>query len=190
VIKLTRPDCPNPAAAQRDYKCPQNKDALKTASFDKCMYCESKISHVYYGDVEHIRPKSTYPHLEFVWENLGFVCAKCNGEKADKYDETNPFINPFDENPIEFLVAFGTFLFHRAGNERGEVTIKEIGLNRPHLLERRHERMKSLQNLNDKIEKTTSPRLKEILTEELLKELRDETEYSLVGRAFISAIRR
>jgi hypothetical protein len=34
------------------------KKALRKAQHDKCAFCESKIAHVAYGDVEHFRPKA------------------------------------------------------------------------------------------------------------------------------------
>src|SRR3989338_502809 len=113
MIKISRPQCPNPIALATNYKYPENKAALSAASFDKCVYCESKVSHVYYGDVEHIKPKSVYPDLEFVWENLGYVCARCNGIKGDKYDEENPIINPYDEYPERHLIALGAVMTHK-----------------------------------------------------------------------------
>ena len=33
------------------------KDALIKAQDDKCAFCESKVGHIAYGDVEHYRPK-------------------------------------------------------------------------------------------------------------------------------------
>jgi hypothetical protein len=36
------------------------KDALREAQHDKCALCESKITHIAYGDVEHFRPKAGY----------------------------------------------------------------------------------------------------------------------------------
>ena len=79
MIKLDRPSCPNPRALTKgDYKHPDNKIALKNSTFGKCMYCESKITHIDYGDIEHIKPKSKYPTLKFTWSNLGFACTVCN----------------------------------------------------------------------------------------------------------------
>lgn len=67
------------------------KAALRTAQHDKCGFCESKISHVSFGDVEHFRPKSAvrnmptetllspgYFWLAYDWENLLFACECCN----------------------------------------------------------------------------------------------------------------
>jgi len=124
MVKINRPTCPNPTSLSNgNYKHPTNKYALISASHGKCMYCESKVTHVYYGDVEHIQPKAIFPHLEFVWENLGFVCAKCNGIKQDKYDTKIPFINPYTEEPSAHLLALGTLIRQKRGSEKGEITI-------------------------------------------------------------------
>jgi len=36
------------------------KAALKAMQHDKCAFCESKVSHIAYGDVEHYRPKGGF----------------------------------------------------------------------------------------------------------------------------------
>jgi uncharacterized protein (TIGR02646 family) len=148
MIKLERPVCPNPSALQdSNYKHRDNKDALRKASYDKCMYCESKIPHVDFAHVEHIKPKAAdkFPELEFTWENLGYACAKCNNAKSSKYFNDTPFIDPYVEEPSEFVIFSGPFMFHRNGGERGEISITEIELNRPELIERRMEKIKALQ---------------------------------------------
>jgi len=140
MIQISRPICPNPAAlAQGNYKHNQNKTALRKASFDKCMYCESITSHVYYGDVEHIIPKSVKPELEFTWDNLGYVCAICNGAKRDKYDEELEIINPYNENPSDHLIAVGSVLYPLQGSPRGDLTILDVDLNRRELIQRRQD---------------------------------------------------
>ena len=117
-----------------DYKHPENKEALTTACSDKCMYCESKVTQVYWGDVEHIRPKAVFPEFQFTWDNLGFVCSRCNGNKSDEWNENTQFINPFVDDPDEHLAALGPFIFHRNGSERGEYTWRQIGLIVPSFL--------------------------------------------------------
>jgi hypothetical protein len=191
MIKLNRPDCQNPIALKTNYRHPDNKNVLRHACFDKCMYCESKISHVYFGDVEHIKPKSKYPELEFEWANLGYVCAKCNGNKSDTYSNELPFVNPFDEDPSEFLVAMGTLIWSRPGKERGDFTVKVIELNRPDLIERRLERIKLISVLADKLEKTQDHQLKLLIEQELKNELTDDKPYTLAARkAFENLVNR
>lgn len=67
------------------------KEALIRAQHDKCFLCESKITHISYGDVEHFRPKAGYRRdeadalhrpgyywLAYEWGNLFLSCQLCN----------------------------------------------------------------------------------------------------------------
>jgi uncharacterized protein (TIGR02646 family) len=66
------------------------KQALRTAQHDKCCFCEAKLSHSQFGDVEHFRPKASarqhpdhpptngYYWLAFEWQNLYLSCEVCN----------------------------------------------------------------------------------------------------------------
>jgi uncharacterized protein (TIGR02646 family) len=80
------------------------KEALKQAQHDKCFLCESKITHIAYGDVEHFRPKAAYRQddndalhkpgyywLAYEWHNLFLSCQLCNQQfKKNLF----PLINP------------------------------------------------------------------------------------------------
>jgi hypothetical protein len=67
------------------------KAALGTAQHGKCAFCESRVTHIAYGDVEHYRPKAGhrqtdgdplrqpgYYWLAYRWSNLLFACQICN----------------------------------------------------------------------------------------------------------------
>lgn len=67
------------------------KEALIAAQHGKCCFCEAKITHISYGDVEHFRPKAGYRQrlrdplsrpgyywLAYVWSNLYLSCQLCN----------------------------------------------------------------------------------------------------------------
>jgi uncharacterized protein (TIGR02646 family) len=67
------------------------KSSLRRAQNGKCAFCESKVAHVAYGDVEHFRPKGGYRQtskgplvqpgyywLAYEWSNLLFCCQICN----------------------------------------------------------------------------------------------------------------
>ena len=177
--KITRPDCPNLDALSTNYKHPDNKTALINASYGKCMYCESKVLHVSYGDVEHIKPKSKFPTLEFEWTNLGFVCSKCNIAKGDKYEEATSYIDPYLEDPDDYIVAFGAFLRHKKGSERAELTIKDIDLNREGLIEKRQTRIKEIEIAIDRCHRTQNETLKKTALGALIEEAKEDKEYSL-----------
>lgn len=188
MIKLERPDCPNPAALKSgNYKHEKNKLALKQSAHDKCMYCECKISHIDFAHVEHIKPKSPekYPELAFTWENLGYACPKCNNAKSDKYHPDTPYINPYDEDPSEHVVAYGTFLFPKNGCERAEITISDIELNRPELLEKRQQRITEISRAINACFRTKSVALQNAALAEIEKEYECDKELSVFVRSFI-----
>ncbi|BAP42069.1 putative uncharacterized protein [Pseudomonas sp. StFLB209] len=189
MIRLHRPACPNPIALRANYKNSENKAALEGASNGKCMYCESHVSHVYFGDVEHIKPKAEnrFPHLEFEWSNLGFCCARCNNAKKDQFDENCPLIDPYSEDPSEHLIAFGTIMRHKAGSERGAITIITTDLNRAELIERRAMRLADLQHALDACYRTSNVALQNILLHALEAESDSSKEFSLFSAALMAA---
>ncbi len=169
---------PPDSIAQR-YKHADIKQALREDSFEKCIYCESKVTPTYFGDVEHLKPKKHYPQFTFEWSNLGFVCAKCNNKKRDKYDDQLPHINPYLENPSDFLIAVGPFIYHKPNKKRGEITGKDLELNRSGLIEMRIERIDSIRNLLDRYKSEKNPSLKEILLNEIKTETAENKPYSM-----------
>ena len=177
--QIKRPNCPNLKALTSDFKYPENKKVLADASFGKCMYCESKIMHVYFGDIEHMKPKEKSPTLKFEWTYLGFACAKCNSAKGDKYDNATPYINPYEEDPEDFVLALGAFLKNKQGSERGDLTIKDIELNRPELLEKRQTTIESIEKAINACMRTKNKSLKEVALEALIPECNKDKEYSL-----------
>jgi uncharacterized protein (TIGR02646 family) len=67
------------------------KQTLIIMQHGKCCFCESKILHIAYGDVEHYRPKAGYRQnsedamqkpgyywLAYSWDNLLLCCERCN----------------------------------------------------------------------------------------------------------------
>jgi uncharacterized protein (TIGR02646 family) len=179
MIALARPECPNPAAlAAKDYKDPINKEVLRKSASGKCMYCENKIEHNSFAHVEHIKPKSKFPELEFVWENLGYCCQSCNTNKGKKYDKETPFIDPYNENPDDYLVFLGHLVYSKQGSERGEYTIKEIDLNRPELVDRRKDKIEGIDKMIKAAFRTSSESLHNQAIAELRIEAEKDREYS------------
>jgi uncharacterized protein (TIGR02646 family) len=67
------------------------KRTLIQTQHEKCCFCEAKITHIAYGDVEHFRPKAGYRQrpedalgrpgyywLAYDWINLYLSCQLCN----------------------------------------------------------------------------------------------------------------
>ncbi|MBI5558340.1 MAG: TIGR02646 family protein [Deltaproteobacteria bacterium] len=128
--------------AEKKYQHREIKDALLVMFHDKCAYCESKISHIAYEQIEHFRPKSKFPELTFEWTNLLLSCPICNGlaYKGDHFPEETeggPLINPCEDMPdehLDFVFDLDARLATVVGKTaRGETTKKLLGLNRDDL---------------------------------------------------------
>jgi hypothetical protein len=187
MIKLKRPICPHPLSLsqKQTYKHPENKKALIDASYGKCMYCESKVLAIDYGDVEHIKPKKLFPDLEHEWENLGFSCRKCNTNKSNKFDPVCPYINPYEEVPDDFMVSFSELVSARKGNPRARITIEDIDLNRIELLEKRREKLQSLEAVFNELALQKNTTLAEKAMEAIKNHCEDQHEYSFILKNFL-----
>lgn len=73
------------------YSHKEVKEKLLEDQFKKCCFCESIITHISSGDVEHFRPKAAYCQgpgeniakpgyywLAYDWDNLLICCENCN----------------------------------------------------------------------------------------------------------------
>ena len=116
------------------------KNALVDIFYGKCAYCEAKITHIDYGDIEHFCPKDTYHLLAVEWENLLLACRVCNGTeiKGTKFPMNNAgeplLLNPCEDDPSKHL----GFEFDEMTNlaiivptsGKGTHSIETYGLNR------------------------------------------------------------
>ncbi|MCP4369397.1 MAG: TIGR02646 family protein [Deltaproteobacteria bacterium] len=75
------------------YGHPQVRMALEKLFYDKCAYCETKVTARSDWDVEHFRPKGRvaendnhdgYYWLAYNWENFYLSCTHCNQRRKDK----------------------------------------------------------------------------------------------------------
>jgi len=173
--------------AEGKYRHEKIKDALVNMFHGKCAYCESKITHVDYGHIEHFKPKSftAYRTLTFEWTNLLLACAVCNGTeyKGTKFPlaaEGGPFVNPCDDEPndhFDFVYDQTAKLATVVGKTvRGVTTEKLIGLNRHDLRSLRTKWVQSLLCLKSYAQ--TDPEAAEILQQAQL----DDAEYVAFAR--------
>lgn len=157
------------------------KEQLLNETRKKCAYCESKMLHITYSDIEHIKPKAHRPDLIFEWSNLTVACEACNRRyKNDYFNETAPLINPFIEDPEAYLYALGPLIRHIGGNNKGLRSHTIIGLNRPELIEERIERINNVSSMIDLWHAQTNEADKEMIYRQLLREMEPTKEYSLV----------
>lgn len=100
----------------------------------RCMYCEDNAG----TDIDHHRPKATYPLSAFVWLNYLLACSRCNSNfKRDAFplDATGQplLIDPTAEDPYNHLtlsLSTGEFV---ANTPKGEASIQAFGLSRAEL---------------------------------------------------------
>lgn len=164
------------------------KEQILIETYGKCAYCESKVGHVCPGDIDHILPKNknARPELYVNWENLTLSCETCNRNgKKDYFDENDPLINPYDDNPEEHLIAAGPFIYNKPGDRKGYITTKILDLNRISLIERRKERIENINNLLDKWASEKNKHIKAILEEQLIKEASCDKEYSFIIKSYL-----
>ena len=181
----------SPTRSERNrYNHADIKQSLLAETHSKCAYCESKLRHVTYGDVEHVVPKSDDPRKWFDWHNLTIACDVCNTNKSKSPVDENSFIDPYDVDPEEHFWQLGSMICARPGCDAAALTERLMDLNRAELVERRSERIKSLMRLLDSVMRCTDPRLRTLLWEELALECRSHNEYAALARSIVELARR
>lgn len=131
---------------EKKYNHKDVKKSLKIMFNNKCAFCESYITHIDYGQIEHFKPKTKYPELCFEWTNFLLSCSVCNGKsnKGEHFptdQEGGPLINPVNEDPDDFFkfeyddITKQFLLLPK--NERANTMLKIIKLNREDLAEKR-----------------------------------------------------
>jgi uncharacterized protein (TIGR02646 family) len=155
------------------YGAPEVRRALLAAQHGKCAFCEARIAHVMYGDVEHFRPKGGfrrgkrlmlpgYYWLAYAWDNLLLACQLCNqrhkrsafplakgavrvrSHLGDLTKERPRFVHPANEDP-EQLIGFREHVAYPIGdNPRALATITGLGLNREEIKAQRRRHWETL----------------------------------------------
>lgn len=113
------------------------KERLMLMTQSHCSFCDGfPISNT--GDaIEHFRPSSAHPELAYQWENLYYICPKCNGAKGNRFH--NALLRP--DEAAYFFEHFFDYNAREAKLEpaknisdedvlRAKETIKHYDLNR------------------------------------------------------------
>lgn len=117
----------------------------------RCMYCSGSEA----AQLEHYRPKAVFPELALHWENMLWVCGKCNLEKGDKFPmhAEQILINPIDENVWDFfrIDRFGKLRARYSPeleklNPRAISTMEIVSLDREEIQQPRQDRLHELKN--------------------------------------------
>lgn len=191
------------------------KDVLLDAQHGKCAFCESRVAHISYGDVEHFRPKSGwrqeekdplerpgYYWLAYEWTNLFIACTRCNQQfkqslfplrtpknrarnhSGDVTAEEPLLIDPAADDPESFISFRQEVPYAIAGSERGEATIRIMGLLRDPLVEQRRKQLDRVRAFRDLVAIGVEPYATEARNK--LDEMKqDSEEYASMTRAFL-----
>ncbi|QNR65001.1 HNH endonuclease [Paenibacillus peoriae] len=178
-----------PSTVAGRYRHSQIKKALLSETGDKCVYCESKLTHIDYGDIEHILPKSIFRELTFSWDNLTIGCAKCNKNKDIYYNPKLPLLNPYIDEPEKCITFIGAIPYPTNGNDRAEITIMKLKLDRSELVERRDEHIKKLSPLFKQFHRTQDLNLKQLLLDDLMEYTKPDKEFSLLTKQVLENLK-
>lgn len=116
---------------------------LREAFNGICGYCEDECK----GEVDHFRPKKTFPKQVYWWTNWVFACHVCNNKKGEKWT-VGGYVDPCaksesaqPESYFEFDTKTGELLPKRTltpGRHRKAANmIKHFGLNAYHQCHKR-----------------------------------------------------
>jgi uncharacterized protein (TIGR02646 family) len=193
------------------------KEALIKAQHGKCFLCESKITHISHGDVEHFRPKAAYRQsasdtlhtgyywLAYEWSNLFLACQLCNQVfKKNLFPLSNPtaratshkkslnkekplYLDPSVDDPEQHISFRREVPFPVGSSARGKATITDLGLERLKLNERRLEHYERLRVLY-KVAQMNPPIPQSTDAKTLLyRATLDSAEYASMSRAALKA---
>ena len=165
------------------YSHPEIKSALLAETHYKCAYCESKVRHVTYGDIEHVVPKLSDPSQWFRWSNLTIACDVCNTNKGQVDDQS--FIDPYGVDPEDHFWHIGSTMYSRPGCDAAALTERLLGLNRAELIERRSERITQLMKMLEVVERCEDRELRHLLWEEFTLEAKADREYAALSRSIV-----
>lgn len=171
---------------QRRYAHKDIKRALIEETFEKCAYCESKITHIDYGDIEHIEPKSIVPEKTFDWNNLTLSCGKCNQNKGTYHNLTMTLLNPYIDDVENEIIFLGPI--PSARSQRASLTVKLLKLDRVELIERRKVALERIQPLID-IYLREEGELKELIYRDLVNYAKKDVEFSSMMKSVVDTIK-
>ena len=116
------------------------EDALQVMSYGKCCFCECKVDEESkYAEIEHFHPKKRYPGEVVLWDNLFYICKRCNTTKLNHDTKLEPIINPAKDTPKTHLYLAAYRFYEKT--DLGRKTIDVVDLNnRPRrIVEKRFE---------------------------------------------------
>jgi uncharacterized protein (TIGR02646 family) len=166
--------------------------ALQVMQFDRCAYCESKITAPK-QHIEHFFSRSHFSQETFAWSNLFGSCNdqehcgkhKDNRQQVQSYKPTD-LIKPDEEDPEKLLlfVVDGTLSIRHdlapKDQHRAAETIRVFNLNAASLKNRRWQAIQGYLSLTEGQSELSDAEWREYIDDELKE---------AAGQAFVTAIR-
>lgn len=167
------------------YRHPEIKETLLTETSNKCVYCESRVGHNTPGDVEHKVPSSKDRTQHFSWVNLTIACTECNRRKGAYYLAHDGFLDPYLDNPDDFLEHNGPVVTPKVGNPRAEIFVETLKLcsdERIALVAQKISKLQELQHVLVRYNAEPAGPLREVLKRRLSDMAKPSAEYSAMIR--------
>jgi len=153
----------------RQYAHKQVKEQLASMSYNKCFYCETKLTGGVSSEVDHQIEVSVDKTLAFEWENLYLCCSSCN--KKMKHNEI-PIQDALDpcrntEEEIKKHLTFDNEIIQaKKGSPLGLKTIQKYRLNKNEVEKRRLRSIKNFYKLLTQIQAKQNSEKRDYLTED------------------------
>ena len=127
------------AVWQKDYI----KKTLLSMTNSKCIYSEVKLGeNSTCEEVDHFYPKSIYPEKVVEWGNLMPSCRICNAKKGNVDPNKVDLINPYIDNPSDFITFSGFICVAIHNNSKGKNSINYFNLNNSHFVRPRENQIR------------------------------------------------
>jgi uncharacterized protein (TIGR02646 family) len=81
MFKVTRPQ-PGPDCS-KDYRSKEVIETLREIFYGKCYLCEDETPN---PEIDHFIPREADPAKTYDWNNLYYICSRCNGIKRTATD--------------------------------------------------------------------------------------------------------
>jgi uncharacterized protein (TIGR02646 family) len=158
-----------------------------TGQRQRCMYCLD--SHG--SDIEHFRPKASYPERMYQWRNLLLCCTHCGRLKSEQFPMSGRsalLVDPTKENPwdsLDFDPKTGNICARfdvqlNAWSAKGEKTVEVLHLDKREALSAGY--LQTLRRLSDAVNKALSDGA--VDAAKLTTALQSEDDHGLLGWCF------
>lgn len=158
-----------------------------TGPRQRCMYCLD--SHG--SDIEHFRPKASYPKRMYQWNNMLLCCVHCGRLKSDKFPMSGRsalLVDPTKENPwdsLDFDPKTGNICARfdvqlNAWSAKGEKTVEVLHLDKREALSAGY--LQTLRRLSEAVNKALSDGA--VDAAKLTTALQSEDDHGLLGWCF------